>query len=146
VLLHENPEQRALLQRDSSLIAKAIEEILRLEPPSPSGGRWLLSPVELHGTVMPAGSIVMLHTAAASRDDREYADPDRMDVTRAVRQLSFGHGIHLCVGALLARLEGKIALEETLTRFPTWTIDAASAQMRLSSGLRGWSTLPFTPG
>jgi cytochrome P450 len=98
----------------------------------------------LHGTVIPKDSIVMLHTAAASRDDREYENADDLDVTRKVRQLAFGHGVHLCLGASLARLEGKIALEETLIRFPEWSIDEAKSVMRLSSGLRGWKTLPFS--
>jgi cytochrome P450 len=126
------------------MIANAMEEFLRLEPPATSGGRWLMSAVELHGTLMPKDSIVMLHTAAASRDEREYHDPDSMDVTRKVRQMAFGYGVHLCLGAALARMEGKIALEETLTRFPEWTIDEANSEMRLSSGLRGWKTLPFS--
>lgn len=145
VLLAENPEQRRRLVQDPSLIPNANEEILRLEPPAPSGGRWLFEPVTLHGTLMPKDSVVMLHTAAASRDDREYERPDEMDVTRKVRQLAFGYGVHLCIGAALARLEGKIALEETLSRFPEWSIDTSAAEMRISSGLRGWKSLPFTP-
>jgi cytochrome P450 len=132
--------------QEPSLIANANEEILRLEPPAPSGERWLMEPVELHGTVMPKDSVVMLYTAAASRDEREYEHPDEMDVTRKMRQLAFGYGIHLCIGAALARLEGKIALEETLARFPEWSIDKDAAVMRISSGLRGWKSLPFTPG
>jgi cytochrome P450 len=145
LLLHQNPAQRRRLIDDPSLIPNAIEEIMRLEPPAPSGGRWLLHPVTLHDTLIPKDSIVMLHTAAASRDDRVYEQPDIMDVSRKVRQLAFGYGVHMCIGAALAQLEGRIALQEMLQRFPDWTIDEDTAKMRISSGLRGWKSFRLSP-
>lgn len=144
ILLAANPDQRQHLVDHPDVIPNAIEEILRLEPPAPSGGRWLMSPVELHGTVMPQDSIVMLYTAAASRDERVYDRPDEMDVTRKVRQLAFGHGVHLCLGASLARLEGKVALELLLESAPEFRVDEANSHMRISSGLRGWKSIPMS--
>jgi cytochrome P450 len=146
VLLARHPEQRQRLVADRSLIPNAFEEILRLEPPSPSGGRWLLQDVVLHDRKIPRDSIVMLMTAAASRDDRVYERPDELDVERKLsHQLAFGSGIHLCIGAALARLEGRIALEEVLQRYPAWEVDEAAARMRISSGLRGFFSVPFQP-
>jgi cytochrome P450 len=147
LLLGRYPDCRRLLVEDPGRIPNAIEESLRYEPPSPSGGRWLLEDVELHGTTIPRDSVVMLLTGAASRDEREYERADAFDVTRKIpQQLAFGSGVHLCLGAALARLEGRIAFEETLARFPDWDIDEERAAMRISSGMRGWNTLPLTPG
>jgi cytochrome P450 len=85
-------------------------------------------------------------TAAASRDDRVYERPDELEVERKLsHQLAFGTGIHLCIGAALARLEGRIALEEVLQRYPAWEVDEAAARMRISSGLRGFFSIPFRP-
>jgi len=146
VLLARHPEQRQQLAADPSLIPNAFEEILRLEPPSPSGGRWLLQDVVLHDRKIPRDSVVMLITAAASRDDRVYERPDQLDIQRKLRhQLAFGTGIHLCIGAALARLEGRVALEEILKRYPAWDVDEAAARMRISSGLRGFFSIPFRP-
>jgi cytochrome P450 len=90
---------------------------------------------------------LLLMTASANRDDREFIDPDRFDVTRKIdHHLSLGHGIHFCLGAALARLEGRVALEEVLKRFPTWDIDWPNAVQAHTSTVRGWETLPvFTP-
>jgi cytochrome P450 len=146
LILGREPDQRRMLVDDPTVIPNAVEEVLRLEPPSPSGGRWLTRDVELHGDVLPAGSVVMLHTAAASRDDREHERPDDLDVRRKIpRQLAFGTGIHLCLGAALSRLEGRVAFEETLRRFPDWDIDEERSAMRISSGLRGHFHVPFAP-
>jgi cytochrome P450 len=147
MLLARYPEQRNQLISDPGLIPNAFEEVLRLEPPSPSGGRWLLQDVTLHGRLMPRDSVVMLMTAAASRDDRVYENADDLDVTRKLRhQLAFGTGVHLCIGAALARLEGRVVLEEMLQRFPAWHVDEARSTMRLSSGLRGFFTMPVRAG
>jgi cytochrome P450 len=100
--------------------------------------------VELYGQVVPARSKVLLLTGAACRDDRRYDRPDEFDVTRDVgNHMGFGWGIHACIGAYLARLEGRIALEETLARFPSWTVNEANTTMRISTSMRGFSRLPI---
>jgi cytochrome P450 len=137
------PEERRLLVDDPTLIPNAVEELLRFEPPSPVQGRVLTADVELHGTTMPAGSAVLLLTGSAGRDDREFPDPDRFDVRREIHHhLSFGQGVHFCLGAALARLEGRVGVEEVLRRFPTWEVDDAGAEMVHTSTVRGWERLP----
>src|SRR5580700_4605266 len=128
-----------------SLVANAVEETLRYEAPSPVQGRRLAVPVELHGTTIPAGSKVLLLTASAGRDEREYDEPDRYDVRRHVdAHVSFGFGIHFCIGAALARLEGRVALEETLRRFPKWEVDHSRAVRFHTSTVRGYQHVPIT--
>ena len=96
----------------------------------------------MHGTTIPAGSKVLMITGSAGRDEREYPDPDRFDIHRAVRQhVTFGYGIHFCVGAALARLEGRIALEETLKRFPTWELDPDHVVRQHTSTVRGYANV-----
>jgi cytochrome P450 len=142
-LLDRFPDQRRLLAEDPSLIPNAIEEILRYEAPSPVQARYVVRDVEWHGTRVPAGSALLLLNGAANRDEREFPDADRLDVRREnVRHLSFGYGIHFCLGASLARLEGQIALEEVLARWPEWEIDRAGAAMAHTSSVRGWKRLP----
>ncbi len=139
------PSQRALVAADLSLVPAAIEELLRFEPPSPVQARMTTKPVALHGVDIPAKSKVALVTGAAGRDDRAYVDPDRFDVARQIDlHVSFGYGIHFCIGAALARLETRIALEETLTRFPEWTVDRSAAEMLHTSTVRGYARLPLT--
>ncbi len=145
VVLAANPEQRAELAADPTLVPNAIEELLRYEAPSPVQGRWTMRAVELHGTVIPADSKVLLLTGSAGRDDREYTDPDRFDIHRDLRNhVSFGYGIHYCVGAALARLEGRIAIEETLARFPEFEVDHEHAVRLHTSTVRGYSRVPIT--
>lgn len=140
VVLAEHPDQRAELAADPALIPNAIEELLRYEAPSPVNGRVTTRPVTLHGTTIPAGSKVLLVTGSAGRDEREYPEPDRFDIHRTVRQhVSFGYGIHFCVGAALARLEGRIALEETLNRFPAWELADGEVVRQHTSTVRGYS-------
>ncbi len=125
--LDQYPDQRRKLVDDPSLIPNAVDEILRWEAPSPIQGRWTTADVPLHDTVIPKSSKVALLTGAANRDDRVFRDPDTIDVERKIaRHVAFGYGVHFCLGAALARLEGKIALEETLRRFPTWTVDRST--------------------
>ena len=115
------PAERAKLIGNPALIPNGIEELLRFEAPSPVQGRWVTRDVELHGQTVPAGSKMLLLTGSAGRDEREYPDPDRFDVERTFdRHVTFGYGIHFCLGASLARLEGRVALEETFRRFPEW--------------------------
>lgn len=142
-LLAEHPEQRQALVDDPSLIPNAIEEVLRYEPPSPVQGRYVLQDVEHHGQVVPEGSIVLLLNASGNRDERKFPDPDRFDIRRRIdHHLSFGYGIHFCLGAALARLEGRVALDEVLKRFPSWEIDWDKAVQARTATVRGWETLP----
>ena len=89
--------------------------------------------VELHGEVVPAGAAIVILMGAANRDERKYPDPNRFDIKRDIgMQLTFGHGAHFCLGAALARLEGRIALDELLNRFPEWDVDVEEARMALA--------------
>jgi cytochrome P450 len=142
-VLADHPEQRRELVEDPSLIPNAIEELLRFEPPAPHVARYVTRDVEHHGRTVPAGSAIMFLIGAANRDERRHADGERFDIHRRVgHHLSFGHGIHFCLGAALARLEGRVALEEVLKRFPEWEVDLAGAKLASTSTVRGWETLP----
>lgn len=146
VLLARNPDQRAFLVDDPGLLPNAIEELLRYEAPSPIQARWVTRPIEMHGVAIPAECKIALLTGSAGRDEREYPDADRLDVRRAMnRHASFGYGPHFCLGAALARLEARVALEETLLRFPTWDIDESGLRWVHTSTVRGYETVPFTP-
>ncbi|HZR79973.1 MAG TPA: cytochrome P450 [Candidatus Binatia bacterium] len=142
-VLADHPDQRRQLVEDLSLIPNAIEELLRFEPPAPHASRFVVRDVEHHGRPVPAGSAIMLLIGAANRDDRRHPDGDRFDIHRKVGQhLAFGHGIHFCLGAALARVEGRVALEEVLKRFPEWEVDRENAKLSPTSTVRGWETLP----
>jgi cytochrome P450 len=144
VILAEHPDQRAELAADASLLPNAVEELLRYEAPSPVQGRWVTREVELHGEVLPEGSKVLLLTGAAGRDERAYPDADRFDIHRAFDlHMSFGYGIHFCLGAELARMEGRIALEETLERFPEWDVDHEHVVRLHTSTVRGFAEVPI---
>lgn len=142
--LDEFPDERRKLAENPGLIPNAVEEILRWEAPSAIQGRWVTRAVEVQGTVIPAGSKAALLTGAADRDERMWADPDRIIVERDMsRHVAFGYGIHFCLGAALARLEGRIALEETLKRFPTWSVDRDGCEMVHTSTVRGYAKVPI---
>jgi len=142
-LLDRFPDQRRLVAEDRGLVPNAIEEILRYEAPSPVQARYVTKDLELYGTRVVEGSNLLLLNGSANRDEREYEDADRLDVRRKnVHHLSFGHGIHFCLGASLARLEGVVALEEVLARWPEWEIDREQAEMARTSTVRGWKRLP----
>jgi cytochrome P450 len=144
-VLGDHPDQRAELAEDHSLIPGAIEELLRYEPAAPHVARYMSRDVELYGQTVPAGSIMLFLVGAANRDDRRYPDGDRFDIHRQVgAHLAFGYGPHYCLGAALARLEGRVALEEVLRRFPEWEVDIANARLAPTSTVRGWETLPVT--
>ncbi|HEY8217819.1 MAG TPA: cytochrome P450 [Acidimicrobiia bacterium] len=144
VLLARHPEQRQLLVDDPSLIPNAVEELLRYEAPSPVNARWVTRDVELHGTTIPAGSKLIMLNGAANRDERVFENPDRLDVRRKfAKHLSLGYGAHYCVGAALARLEGRIALRETLARFPMWEVDEDHLEWVHTSTVRGYARVPM---
>ncbi len=142
-ILAEHPGQRRELVEDRSLIPNAVEEILRFEPPALQACRYLPEDVKIQGQTVPAGSTLMVLLASANRDDRAFPpDGDVFDIHRKIsHHLTFGYGIHFCLGAALARLEGRIAIDEILSRFPEWDVDWEHAQLD-SSQVRGWSTLP----
>ncbi len=142
-VLAEHPDQRRELVDDLSLIPNAIEELLRYETPGPQIGRYMPQDVEVHGHIVPAGSAMLFVVSAANRDERRYEDPDRFDIHRTIgRHLAFGYGIHFCLGASLARLEGRIALDELLRRFPEWDVDLDRSLIAPTSTVRGFETLP----
>jgi cytochrome P450 len=146
-LLAEHPDQRAEIVADRSLVNPAIEEILRYEAPSPVQARVTSRPVEHHGTSLPEGTVMVILNGSANRDDRHFEDGDRFDVHRKIdHHLSFGYGIHFCLGAALARLEGRVALDEVLNRFPEWDVDWSSAVQAHTANVRGWERLPVTVG
>ena len=144
LLLAQNPDQRRMLVDNPSIIPNAIEETLRMEAPSPVNARWVNRDLEYYGQTVPANSKLVLLNGSANRDERHFVDPDRYDVNRKIdRHLSFGYGAHFCVGAALARLEGRIALEETLKRFPTWDVDESQLEWVHTSTVRGFSKVPI---
>jgi cytochrome P450 len=105
--------------------------------------RYVTRDVEHHGQVVPEGSAMLLLNASGNRDEHRFADPDRFDVHRRVdHHLAFGYGTHFCLGAALARLEGRVALDEVLERFPTWEVDWDNAVQARTSTVRGWASLP----
>jgi cytochrome P450 len=143
VVLADHPDQRADMVKNPEIIPKAIEELLRYEAPSPVQGRWITRDVEVHGVSIPTDSKVLLLTGSAGRDERAFADPDRFDVRRqSDHHVSFGYGIHFCVGAALARMEGRIALEEVFGRYPEWEVDKDRAKRLHTSTVRGWAEVP----
>ena len=143
-VLAENPDQRRALVSDRSLIPAAIEELLRYEPPAPHVARYVTRDVEYYGRPVPEGSVMMMLIGAANRDHRQFApDGDVFDIRRETRQhLTFSVGTHYCLGSALARLEGRIALEEILKRFPEWDVDLSECKLSPTSTVRGWETMP----
>jgi cytochrome P450 len=152
VALFRNPSQLVALREDPERLTTALEEFLRFDAPVPhSTFRYAVEPVELGGVTIPAGAQVIISLAAANRDERVYDDPEELDIDRTrVRHVAFGHGIHFCLGAPLARLEGHIALGTLLRRFPRLQLAVADDELRWSHGdglvLRGLSELPVIPG
>jgi cytochrome P450 len=146
VLLAGNPRQRAMLGRDPALWPGAIEEMNRIESPVQALPRTARRDANFHGTRIPAGSRVMLVWGAANHDDREFSEPEHFDVTRTItRHLAFGHGIHFCLGANLARLEARIALEAWHARFPDYDLDGQPRRIT-SIWARAFSRIPVRVG
>ncbi|MDR3661032.1 MAG: cytochrome P450 [Mycobacterium sp.] len=141
-LLGEHPDQRRELVADPALIPAAVEETLRFEAPSPVQARYVARDVEWHGRRVAEGSYMLLLNGSANRDDRRFTEPDRYDIHRKPGHLSFGQGIHFCLGAALARLEARIAFEEVLKRWSDWEVDYTNAQRARTSSVRGWARMP----
>jgi len=138
------PDARRELAANPALMANAVEEMLRWDPPSHYQGRWTTRDVEVRGTVIPAEQRVILVTGSAVHDERKYPDPDTFDIHRDIdRHVSFGFGRHLCLGASLARLETRVAFEELLKRFPDFSIDETGVERRVNVNVRGLSRLPL---
>jgi cytochrome P450 len=147
LLLSDHPDQRHAVHDDRSLVNNAIEETLRFEPPSPVQARVVMKDVEYYGQVVPEGSIMLLLNGSANRDETVFDRADEFDITRDVsHHLSFGHGIHFCLGASLARLEGRVVMDEMLSRFRDWTVDRDTAVRGRTSTVRGWESLPIKLG
>jgi cytochrome P450 len=142
-LLAEHPDQRREIADDPSLISRAIEEILRYEAPSPVQARTMSRAATYYGETLPEGSIMLMVNGSGNRDERHFEDADRFDIHRDIdHHLSFGYGLHFCLGAALARLEGRVALEEVLRRWPEWDVDWENAQQAHTATVRGWERLP----
>ena len=147
-VLAEHPDQRRQLVDDPTLIPKAVEELVRFEPPAPHVARYVTRDAEFHGQTVPQGAVMMMLIGAANRDHRQFPpDGDVFDINREVRaHLGFSVGAHYCLGSSLARLEGRVALEEILKRFPEWEVDLPNAVFSTTSTIRGWESMPAFVG
>lgn len=141
-LLGEHPDQRRELVADPGLIPSAVEETLRFEPPSPVQARYVAHDVEHYGHAVPEGSYMLLLNGSANRDESKFTDPDRFHIHRKGGHLSFGQGLHFCLGSALARLEARVAFEEVLKRWTDWDVDYTNAIRAHTSSVRGWARMP----
>jgi cytochrome P450 len=143
--LFQHPDQRDRCIADPSLLPDAFQETLRYDMPTQMLGRSVLRDFELHGETVREGQGLMFLWASANRDEREFSDPDRFDIERrAPRILSFGHGTHTCLGAHVARMEGRVLLEELLARIPDYTVDEERIEHLSSEFFRGFLSLPIS--
>jgi len=143
VLFDEHPDQWAEVLADPSLIPGAVEEILRFHPPSQYQGRFAPNDVTMHGVTIPGGTPVILLTGAAVRDPRAFDDPDRFDIHRPpALSIAFGHGIHSCLGAALARMESRVAIEEIARRFPRYEVVTEGLRRVQMTNVAGYSNVP----
>ena len=144
VILSERPEQWQLLRDDRSLIPAAFEEVLRFEGPVGYLIRYSMRDIEIHGQNIPTNVPVMLVTGAATRDERAFYDPDAFDIRRRSSgfNLGFGYGAHSCLGAALARMEGRIALEFLLDRLPSYEVDHSALRRVNMTNVMGYSNVP----
>jgi cytochrome P450 len=141
-VLAEHPDQRREIDQDRSLLTRAVDETLRFEPTGPHVARWMARDFECYGTKVPAGGAMLLLFGAANRDPRRYTDPGTFNIHRDnISHVTFGKGEHYCLGANLARLEGRVALDELLNRWPEWDIDYETAELAPTSTVRGWERL-----
>jgi cytochrome P450 len=143
LVLEEYPEARRAMADDPTLVPGGVEELLRYEAPSPIQGRYVTRDVEMHKTTIPEGSKLALLTGSAGRDERKYPNPDTYDIHRSIdRHLTLGYGAHYCLGAALARMEGRVAFVEVLRRFPTWEVDRSAVTYVATNTVRGPSSVP----
>jgi len=141
----EHPDELARLKADPSLAGSAVEEVLRWRAPSQYQGRYSLRDREFHGVTIPADNPVLIVTGAANRDPRAYDDPDRFDITRqGPLGITFGHGIHYCIGAHLARLEGTYAFNELYRRWPDLEVDLDAVKYVHMANVAGPASVPVT--
>src|SRR5262245_26487398 len=144
VLFARHPDQYRAVRADPALIPDAVTEVLRYWSPSQYQGRTITRDVDWYGTTVPTGARILLLTGAANRDEREFADPDRFDIRRRPEtHIGFGHGVHFCLGASLARLESRVALEEFRRRFPSYSVDPARCVRVHMSNVHGYERVPF---
>lgn len=140
------PEQRAALVARPDAVAGAFEEMLRHQLPLQFVGRTVAVDTEVANVQMRAGQRVVLLLICANRDEREFPDPDRFDAARVIeRHLGFGHGVHVCIGAHVARLEGVVLVQELLARFPRYEVVEAGLAREVSEFHVGWARMPVTP-
>jgi cytochrome P450 len=136
------PGERRILAEKPEVIPNAVEEMLRFDPPSQYQGRTLTRDVELHGRVIPKDAKLMIVNGASGRDERRFRDPDRLDVRREIEfHLGFGYGRHICLGAFLARMESRVALEEFFRRWPEYGVPEDGVERMHSSNVRGLAGL-----
>jgi cytochrome P450 len=145
-LLAAHPDQRRELADDFSLLPRAIEEVLRYEAPSPAQARYVAHDVECRGQRIPEGPVMLLLNGSANRDERHFPDADRFDIHRSGAYLSFGQGLHFCLGSALARMQARVVLKEVLSRWPDSTVDYDNAEKAHTASVRGWAKLPVTLG
>lgn len=142
--LWRHPDERRAIVEEPALARSAVEETLRFDPPSQYQGRVAKVEIPLHGTAIPAGAKVLCINGASGRDERKFPDPDRFDVRREIDlHLGFGHGRHICLGASLARLESRIAVQQVLDRWPEYEIPSDGLVRMRSSNVRGFSSVVF---
>ena len=145
VTFAHNPDQWQKLRQDRSKIPFALEELLRYEAPTQYQLRYSTREVTLHGTVIPAGGVVMLINGSATRDERAFPDTDRFDIDRipSGHNLSFGYGVHSCLGAALARMEGRLALDVMRDLMPEYQVDWSGVRRVAMANVVGWSNVPI---
>jgi len=139
------PDQWQKLRADRSKVPAAVEELLRYEAPSQYQVRMATRDVALHGRTIPAGSAVLLVTGSATRDERMFPEPDRVDIDRERKMgfnLAFGYGIHSCLGAALARMESRIAIDALLDFIPEYEVDRGGLRRVAMANVSGWSNVP----
>jgi cytochrome P450 len=142
--LWRNPRQRDLIRADPRLIPEWVEETLRYDGSTQALARTVVTDLEMHGKTLRADDRVVLLVGSANRDERVFPDADRFDIRRDTSaMLSFGHGTHFCLGAALARLEGRVALEEVQARLPDYEIEPRGIVRVHSVNVRGFAALPI---
>ncbi|OBG88787.1 cytochrome [Mycobacterium sp. E802] len=145
VMFSRHADQWQALRANRELIPAAVEELLRYDAPAQYAVRSATRDVELHGVTIPADSAVMLIEASANRDDRAFTEPDRFDITRdrsQAQNLGFGYGIHSCLGAALARMEGRIAIDRLLDFMPRYEVDHDSLRRVAMTSVAGYESVP----